>query len=119
MLDGHEILVTLVILTVLAAVFLKGFHEAIGLAAVAAVPYLLLNLVVLGRGAMEIIANPGAARRLARRARDEGQCPLLIGGAVLVFPKLALGLSGFETGVSVMPLIDGGQTDRGHEPADG
>src|SRR5580765_5447208 len=57
-LGDHQILVTLAILTVLAAVFLKGFHEAIGLATLAAVPYLALNLIVLGRGAFEVFAHP-------------------------------------------------------------
>jgi hypothetical protein len=37
---------------------LKGFSEAIGLAAAAALPYLALNVVVLGRGAWEIMAHP-------------------------------------------------------------
>ena len=38
LLGEHQILLTLVILTVLAIVFLKGFNEAIGLATVAADP---------------------------------------------------------------------------------
>ena len=118
-LGDHQILVTLAILTVLAGVFLKGFHEAIGLATLAAVPYLALNLIVLGRGAFEVFTHPTLLTDWRSVLDAKGSFPLLIAGAMLVFPKLALGLSGFETGVTVMPLIDGGAADREHSPRTG
>lgn len=100
--------VTCALLTLLALVFLKGFREAMGLAAAVAVPYLLLNLVVLARGLAEIVAHPGilGAWRSALTARGDWTGIAL--ASVIIFPKLALGLSGFETGVSVMPLVSGG-----------
>jgi hypothetical protein len=111
LLGDHQILVTLALLTALAVVFLKGFKEAIGVAAVAAVPYLLLTLAVLVRGIFEILEHPEYLPRWHNMLDSRGDFGTLMAGALLVFPKLALGLSGFETGVSVMPLIQGDQSD--------
>ncbi len=116
LLGHHQMAVTLVILAVLALVFLKGFKEAIGLAAAAALPYLALNLVVLGRGLWEVITHATLLDHWRTALTAKGDPALLFAGALLVFPKLALGLSGFETGVTMMPLIDGGAADRGHNP---
>jgi hypothetical protein len=118
-LGEHQIQVTLAILAVLAAVFLRGFMEAIGLAAAAALPYLALNLVVLARGAWEVARHPALLEAWRQALFAKGDLSMLVVGAALVFPKLALGLSGFETGVSVMPLIDGGVRDAGHDPRTG
>ena len=109
----HPIAVTLVLVGLLSAVFLKGFKEAIGIAVFLVASYLILNLVVIVVGAMAIANDPSllANWQTAIWATGGGsggfRSVLLIAGlALLVFPKLALGLSGFETGVAVMPLID-------------
>ena len=118
-LGDHQILVTLIILVLLTSLFLKGFKEAIGLATYVTVPYLALNLVVLGRGMWEVTRHPVLLPNWHAMLAARGDMALVIAGAILVFPKLALGLSGFETGVSVMPLIDGGEADQGYNPRKG
>ncbi len=106
LLDGHKMAVTLGLLALLAGVFLRGFREAIGMAVLAGIPYILLNLVVLLRGGWELIVRPEQLQQLSLSLAAQGSWPTLLIGAGLIFPKLALGMSGFETGVSVMPLID-------------
>lgn len=106
---GHaQVEITLLLLILLAAVFLKGFKEAIGIASLMAIPYLGLNLVVLGRCLMEISSHPEYLPRWKEAVFATGDPTAIALAALLVFPRLALGLSGFETGVSVMPLVDGG-----------
>lgn len=108
-LHGHEILITLVLVGLLTAVFLKGFQEAIGLAAVVAIPYLLLNVAVISRGLVEVAAHPELLSHWKLDLVRHGDWTSLFIASALLFPKLALGMSGFETGVSVMPLVSDGK----------
>src|ERR1044072_8664961 len=100
---NHPIAVTMVLIALLGAVFLKGFKEAMGLAVFIVAIYLLLNLVTIGVSFYHIFNNPNVFSRWTEaiwtRPQVKGS-PLMMGGvALLLFPKLALGLSGFETGV--------------------
>ncbi|MDQ2946085.1 MAG: hypothetical protein M3Y27_09110, partial [Acidobacteriota bacterium] len=106
-LGNANMTVTLVLLALLAAVFLKGFSEAIRLATAVCVPYLVLNVIVLVRGVMEIVSHPVTLPHWREALHAQGDWTHLAIAAVILFPRLALGLSGFETGVSVMPLIEG------------
>ena len=108
---NHAVWVTLGLITLLGAIFLKGFKEAIGIAVILVSVYLLLNLIVIGLGVFHLLTLPGHfadwKNALTLDARVHGNPLLMIGVALLLFPKLALGLSGFETGVAVMPLVRG------------
>lgn len=104
----HRIVVTLVLIGALGAIFLKGFKEAIGIAVLLVAIYLVLNFTVIVVGLYEIITHPTVMWNWKTALVQSYRNPLLmVGSALVVFPKLALGLSGFETGVVVMPLVKG------------
>ncbi|HEX4999938.1 MAG TPA: hypothetical protein VFY29_17085 [Terriglobia bacterium] len=105
---GHgQLALTLFFLFVLGLVFLRGFREAIGVASLVAIPYLILNLIVIGRGFVEIAFRPEVITNWRADLAVYGDWSRLALVAALVFPKLALGMSGFETGVAVMPVVQG------------
>jgi hypothetical protein len=116
-LHGHQVLVTLILLAVLGAVFLKGFAEAIGIAVALVGVYLALNAVVVVVALGHIVGHPTVVGDWTAALTGKYGNPLvMIGVALVVFPKLALGLSGFETGVAVMPLVTGADTDTEEKP---
>jgi uncharacterized protein YjeT (DUF2065 family) len=107
----HRVAVTVVLIGVLSAVFLKGFKEAIGIAVFLVFLYLALNLVVVVTGIFHIFQRPELLSNwqtamFTSASGGPRNLLMIIGLSLLVFPKLALGLSGFETGVAVMPLVE-------------
>jgi hypothetical protein len=113
-----EVVITLVLLAVLGGIFLKGFREAIGIAIFIVGAYLLLNLIVVVVGFYEITTHPQNVYSWQDALFSNYSNPLLmLGASLLVFPRLALGLSGFETGVGMMPLVRGEAEDEPERPA--
>lgn len=116
-LHGQNMIITLILLALLAAVFLKGFSEAIGIAVGLVGAYLALNLVVAGVGIYQVAKAPHLVTDWKDALVTAHGSPIaMVGVALLVFPKLALGLSGFETGVAVMPQIKGNPADSPEFP---
>jgi len=130
--SGHtaQVLLTMFFLVVLGAVFLRGFREVIGVAVVIVAIYLTLNLIVVG-SSLWYLAHHGEALRAWQEKVASGEHNWYIAGGpvhfgigttgivltcLVLFPKLALGLSGFETGVAVMPLVKGKASDTLVQP---
>src|SRR5438309_7718428 len=104
----HQEGLTLLLLALLGAIFLKGFKEAIGIAVFLVAIYLTLNLVVVSVAVVEVLKHPQVITGWKQQLWHQHGCVwLMLAVSVIIFPKLALGLSGFETGVAVMPLIRG------------
>jgi len=104
-LHGHAVLITVVLLLILGGVFLLGFSEAVGVAIPLVGLFLLLNTVVAVVGLVDVIGSPDAVSRWLDALTAGGGIGDVVGPAILAFPLLVLGLSGFETGVSMMPLV--------------
>jgi hypothetical protein len=134
-----QLLVTMILLVGLGAMFLRGFKEVIGVAVVIVSVYLFLNLIVVGSGLVYMFGHPTESLTPWLNTITDPNVPLwakegtslyvkhsplepagswlgILALCLLLFPKLALGLSGFETGVAVMPLIKGKPGDRPEHP---
>jgi hypothetical protein len=116
-LRSHPVSLTLILVGLLGTVFLKGFTEAIGLAVFLVGIYLILNIVVISVGLSHIVTHPTLLTEWQSALWTSHGSPLLmLGLALWLFPKLALGLSGFETGVTVMRLVRGNVGDSPIHP---
>jgi amino acid transporter len=103
---GQQVLVTVILLLVLGGVFLLGFNEAVNVAIPLVVLFLALNAVVIAVAIDAIVLDPSTLDDwLQRLTASSGNFGDVTRTAVFAFPLLVLGLSGFETGVSMMPLV--------------
>ncbi|MBA4190692.1 MAG: amino acid transporter [Planctomycetaceae bacterium] len=125
----HAIYITSFMLVLLGASFMRGFREVIGLAVIIVAIYMTLSAIVIGAGIVHLVENPHQFQIFLDRVAagewhiKESERPIagtgmwtILAISLIIFPKLALGLSGFETGVAVMPLVKGRADDDHEEP---
>lgn len=104
--SGAAVPITIILLLILGGVFLLGFREAVIVAIPVVAVFLLVNAIVIGAGLQQLVLEPRFAELWAASLDvSDGWSDVAL-PALLAFPLLVLGLSGFETGVSMMPLVD-------------
>ncbi|MFM7245730.1 MAG: amino acid transporter [Planctomycetaceae bacterium] len=119
---------TIFLLVLLGAMFLKGYGEVVGLATVLCTAFLGLSFIVVVASVFYLVTHPSllqhwfaeisSGRYHIDHAPLAGTGPwVAMGIAVLVFPKLALGLSGFETGVLHIHMVRGTEENPHDEHA--
>ena len=108
--------ITVLLLLVLGGVFLLGFSEAVGVAIPLVAVFLLPQRASWSSSAWSRWSQHRVRWSTWRDALTAGGGGVggMVGPAVLAFPLLVLGLSGFETGVSMMPLVaaEGGNAEQ-------
>lgn len=105
---SSQMAVTLILLSILGVIFLKGFKEAINIAVVLVGVYLALSAVITAVALLHVFEHPHLFVDWKHSLyAQHGGVLAMAGVSLILFPKLALGLSGFETGVALMPLIKG------------
>jgi len=118
LLHGGNLWITLGLIALLGVVFLIGFTEAIGIAVILVAVYLLLNVVTILVSFVHVFTEPQVITDWSTAlVTQHGNPVMIVALALLVFPKLALGMSGFETGVAVMSHVKGDPTDTSERPA--
>lgn len=119
-----QMILTMLMLMLLGGMFLRGFKEVIAMAVIIVGVYLALNLIVLISGVVYLAFHPSlvvnwyasVASGDWHMAHHGTGLLAAIAACLIFFPKLALGLSGFETGVAVMPLVRGEHGDDPRRP---
>lgn len=116
---GHGVALTIGLVVVLGGVFLLGFGEAVRVAVPLVALFLTLNTVIVVSGLVKVATTPEIWSGWTAALTEGGTgFSGLVEPALLAFPLLVLGLSGFETGVSMMPLVaagSGNETQRLHD----
>lgn len=113
----NQLGLTLILVALLGAVFIKGFKDAIWVAVILVWSYLLLTGVIIGAGLLQIFSNPIHLNTwFSNLNNSHATLDQIILVSLLTFPRLALGMSGFETGVAVMPHIKGDADDTEANP---
>ena len=117
-----QMLVTMFLLVLLGGMFLKGYGEVVGVATVLVVAYIGMTAIIIAAGVWHLVGHPTLLPHwlgeistgnyhLAHPPLAGGGTWVAIAIACLVFPKLALGMSGFETGVLHIHLVSGTAAD--------
>lgn len=113
----NQVTLTMLLLTLLGGWFMRGFAEVVWLAVAIVAVYLSINFLLLVECLRYLLTHPSLLSEWFQHVVNgewaiESHLPVSGTGwgsililCFILFPKLALGLSGFETGVAVMPLI--------------